>query len=314
MMGCILLDGGSGSALAAQASSAALVSVSPTGAALAGVNAGAGIISFAKKGSEILSGYPFFYSSDNGASFASQAVDIPSASLYSKVATDTVKWAAIKGDNVSGGSVYRSTNRANWTGATLTSNTITYWIAYGDGVWAITGTDSTTSQGAIWYGSDLISFTKSNGGLSGGFSGGQLAYGNGYFLTAGAGGGTIERASSGAMGSWSRITLSGSQTGMTNIAYSTVNSRWVVGGVAGGLYKFQYSNDNGATWTVATVPSPTLTMGGIKEIKALPGGGFIAVGVTAGSLGAAIYSTDGTAWDNIPDAEDFQGLYGLVAL
>ncbi len=305
---------GGGQVLAAQRYSKALVGVSPSGAALAGVNAESGIISFAKKGTEILSGSPFTYSNDNGRSFVGQTVDIPSQGAnYTKVATNNVIWAAIKGDSTSGGSVYRSTNRANWTGATLASNAITYWIAYGSGRWAITGSDSTTGRGALWYSTDLISFTKTVGGLSYGFPAGHLAYGHATFMAEDGGTGYIARAAASSLTSWSRVALPAA-AGSAKMAYSEVHRRWVHIGVSGGLFVAAYSNNDGVAWSAGTVPSPTLTMRTIESVVALPNGGFIAVGRTAGELGAAICSATGEEWVNIPDAGDFWALCGLVVL
>ena len=307
-----LLLGGGGNALASQSGVTDLVSLTESSAVDSGLNGGADQRAFAKNGNEILSSYPFIYSSDNGSSFSSQTTDLASPSSYTLAATDGTYW--LLGGTVSlQGKVANSSNRANWTAASLTNCTSLYELAYGGSKYVATGTDSTSSQGRIWYSTDRASWTKTDGGLAFGFAGGQLRYGNGYFLTAG-NGTAVERAAASSIASWSEIALVESVGGAGKIAYSTINSRWVIAGIVGGLFKIQYSDDDGATWTGATVPIPTLTMSLINNVVALSGGGFLAVGITAGGLGAAIYSADGTEWDNIPNAEDFNGLQGLVAL
>lgn len=304
--------GGGGQALATQTSSTGLVQLGQSSASSAGVTVGSGILNFAKTGNEILSGYPFYYSSDNGASFSAQTVDLSSPTAYTQIDTDGTYWLA--GGTISGqGKVANSSNRANWTAVSLSSCTSLYWIANGGGKYVATGMDSASSQGRIWYSTDRASWTKTDGGLAFGISGGQLRYGNGYFLTAGGGSATIERAAASSITSWSEIALAESVGNAGKIAYSTVNSRWVIAGIVGGLFKIQYSDDDGATWTAATVPTPIFTMSAINNVVALADGGFIAVGVTAGGYGAAIHSADGITWTNISNAASFQGLYGIVA-
>ena len=307
------VSGGGGQALAVQ-SNGYLVQLSAGNAQLLSTHLALGGYqqNMAKTGNEILSSYPFYYSSDNGASFSAQTVDLSSPTAYTQIDTDGTYWLA--GGTISGqGKVANSSNRANWTAVSLSSCTSLYWIANGGGKYVATGTDSASSQGRIWYSTDRAIWTKTAGGLATGISGGQLKYGNGYFLTAGSGTAFVERAAASSITSWSEIALAESVGNAGKIAYSTVNSRWVIAGIVSGQFKIQYSNDDGATWTAATVPSPTFTMSAINNVAALSGGGFIAVGVTAGGYGAAIHSADGITWTNISNAASFQRLYGIVA-
>lgn len=307
------IGGGGGSVLASQVYGTDIVSLSIGGAVDSGLNLGGAQAEFAKNGNEILSSYPFIYSNDNGASVSAQTTDLATPSGYNRIATDGAYWLA--GGTISGqGYVANSTNRSNWTRATLTNCTNLYWLAYGGGKYAVTGADSVSGQGRIWYSTDRASWTKTSGGLASGVSGGQLRYGNGYFLTAGSGTAFVERAADSDLTAWSLVALaSGWAGGAGKLAYSTTHSRWVIIGMSSGILQAQYSDDNGATWTAATVEAPTLTTSLVNNVVALSGGGFIASGTTAGSLGAAFYSANGTAWVNISGASSFQGLLGLAA-
>lgn len=284
-----------------------------------------------KTGNEILSGYPFYYSGDNGASFAAQTVDLPSSgSGFARIASNGTTWVVIDGNLDTGCRVYSSTNRANWTqqanaGALATFATWRYLesIAYGDGKWVIKGFRNAVPQWQYAYSTDLISWTFTDGGITA--TQGDMAYGNGYFISWGttASPGRIERASSGSLGSWSAVNLP-FNTGFSlpRGAFSSVNNRWAVvavydsgGSGYGGVVKAAYSDDNGATWTESTVTgSFGYAPHDFQSIVALSGGGFIAVGRRfGGGGGMAAYSADGTEFVPIPNASLLNGLYGLVA-
>lgn len=318
--------GDGGAALAAQGGSTDLVALSVGGAVDSGLNGGGGQISFAKNGNEILSSYPFIYSSDGGASFASQSTDLSSASSYSTtVITDGTYW--LSGATISGqGKVAYSSNRANWTAVNLTNCTSLYDIAYGGGKYIATGLDSVSGHGRIWYSTDRSVWTKTDGGLASGIGGGPLAYGNGVFIAAtggGAGAAVIEKASASDPTAWTRVSLPAEwNSGGVYIAYSPVNNRFVIMGYDATYMNLQsaYSDDEGDSWTMN---ADVTSVGGViasvgsqfgTPLVALSGGGFMAGGGnTTGTVGRAVYSADGTAFEAISGASSFQALSGLVA-
>ena len=310
-----------GQALAVHGSSAALVRLSPSRAEAAGVNAGAGIYSFAKAGNEILSSYPFFYSSDNGALFASQAVDLASSSNYLRIATDGTNWvtAAVLAGLLN---IYKSTNRANWTDATNAAakaffNTWNHFddLAYGDSKWVVSGISSIYGA-VIAYSTDLLNWTQV--ALPSSISrGGNIAYGNGYFIVTGttSSPGHTARAASSNLSSWSAVNLPfNTDSNIPVVGYSSVNARWVVLAALAGSAKVAYSDDNGSTYSVGTATGFAGDFYDWNRIVALPSGGFMGTGRrNLGSNGQAGYSADGTSFTAI-DVSAFPSLYGLVAL
>lgn len=318
---------GGGQALAAQAGSTDIVALSPSGAQDSNVNGGGGQIAFAKTGNEILSSYPFIYSSDNGASFASQSTDLSSAASYNTtIITDGTYWLA--GATISGqGKVAYSSNRANWTAVNLPNSTSLYDIAYGDGKYIATGLDSVSAKGRIWYSTDRSVWTKTDGGLSYGIGGGSLAYGNGVFISAqggGAGSAVIQKCASSDVTDWSEVSLPSEwNSNGVYIAYSPVNNRFVIMGYDTTYANLQsaYSDDEGDTWTmnadVTGVGGVIVAVGSLwgTPLVALSGGGFIAAGGNAtGTAGRAVYSADGAGFEAIPGASSFQAFSGAVAL
>lgn len=312
------IGSGGGFALAAQPSSTDIVSLSAGGAVDSGLNGGGGQESFTKTGNEILSSYPFIYSSDDGESFSSVTTNLSSASSYNDVATDGTYWLALA--TISGQGYFSvSTNRTTWTAYAPTNINDAYSFATGDGKYVISGYDGGGHD--IWYSSNRSAWTQVNASGTVGssvFQNTDIAYGNGYFIIVGDE--YVARAASSSLSSWtayatSVVGSSGSNQ-MPKIAYSSALARWVIvnsdpTGVAD--MQAQYSNNDGATWISATIPTLSASLSRINAVVALNGGGFIATGVNDDATGAALYSADGITWVNITGASSFQGLYGLVA-
>jgi hypothetical protein len=282
---------------------------------------------FAKAGNEILSSAPFHYSSNNGASFSTQSVDIPDSWLYNLITTNGTAWlAASTFSSPFTPKVYSSTNRANWT---LRVDLVTAFgwlnidsLAYGDGKWVASGFRASTPQSRVAWSTDLVTWYEGSSQGGSVAVGRNIAYGDGVFIC----GGTstrISRAASSDLTSWGDVTMPpGVLFAGTNpsIVYSESLARWVRVGleVVGGTnwrMLVVYSDDNGASWVKATTPATVYGLSSaMQNVVPVDGGGFIACGSNNGTKGMAFYSEDGSAWVEIPDADDFGPLFGLVAL
>jgi hypothetical protein len=318
--------GGSGEALASQSGSFDLLSLTESGVFDSGVNVGNdGMYMFTKAGNEILSANAMYYSSDNGTSFSAQTNDLGTLNngmRWSGYLSGSSKWVRA---GATGGSqqqyLAHSTNRENWTTVAIPTSTNVFGLAASETEVVIIGSDG-GGPSVYWYTTNLTSFTKVVG-----FTG-PIRFANGYFLTQPSAS-NIYRITSGDLGTVETFSINTSASaGLTSGSisnsppiYDPINDRWVWVYVSVSLNKVkaQYSDDNGETWNVASdcnfsVSYPSV----INDIASLSGGGFVAVGSRRYDLGngygIAYYSADGDTWKEIPDAGNFNGLLGLVAL
>ncbi len=244
--------------------------------------------------------------------------NVPASSAWASVTFGAGKFVAV-GSNTAGnsGQAMYSSDGINWTLATGVPNHSWSSVVYGNGKFVAMGW-----MGWIMYSSDGITWTASSASFSGNTLYG-LAYGNGKYITSYTSG--YYYSSDGI--SWTQLNLGSTRNRITfgngqflaldgNAGlprWSTDGLTWtttsdttpqntyfanavygngtLLGTTSAGVPKSAYSNDNGRTWTLLSIPSDNYYSG------AFGNGLFALIGYDSlAHTPYGIYSRDGTSW------------------